>query len=242
VLAIDLARSILKPSRAPSHEGAVVPIPSTHLSLLCDVKAGGRRDQAWAVFQARYRGVILGWCLRRGLSPDGAEDLTQDVLLKLFEQLPQYNHDPSRGRFRAWLKAVVNNALTDYWRRQRRRPERGGVGGTSFLERLRDLASPEPAGELSGAIEDHARTTAAEVLDRVRARVKETTWQAFYQTMVERRPAAEVAAGLNLSVASVYKASYRVKQLVQQEYRHVHEPSDDPDPLPGPADAGEAPA
>jgi hypothetical protein len=60
-----------------------VPIPSTHISLLCDVREGGR-DGAWAVFQGRYRGVILGWCLRRGLSPDGAEDLTQDVLLKLF--------------------------------------------------------------------------------------------------------------------------------------------------------------
>jgi RNA polymerase sigma-70 factor (ECF subfamily) len=194
------------------------------------------------VFQARYRGVILGWCLRRGLSPEGAEDLTQDVLLKLFEQLPHYRHDPSRGQFRGWLKAVVNNALTDFWRRQRQRVERGGVGGTDFLDRLGDLATPEPAGELSTMIEEQARTTAAEILDRVRARVKETTWQAFYQTMVEQRPAAEVAAELKLSVASVYKASYRVKQMVQEEYRHVYEPGGDPDPLPGPADAGETPA
>jgi len=219
-----------------------VPIPSTHISLLCDVQAAGRRDEAWAVFQARYRGVILGWCLRRGLSPEGAEDLTQDVLLKLFQQLPRYHHDPARGQFRGWLKAVVNNALTDFWRRQRRRPERGGVGGTAFLERLGALASPVPAGELSVVIEDHARTTAAEILDRVRAKVKETTWQAFYQTLVEQRPAAAVAAELKLNVATVYKASYRVKQMVQQEYRHVYEPSGDPDALPGPADAGETPA
>ena len=219
-----------------------MPIPSTHVSLLCEVSAGGRRDEAWAVFQARYRGVILNWCLRRGLSPDGAEDLTQDVLLKLFQQLPQYKHDPSRGQFRGWLKAVVNNALTDFWRKQRRRPERGGVGGTAFLERLGELASPEPAGELSVVIEEHARTTAAGILDRVRAKVKETTWQAFYQTLVEQRPAAAVAAELKLNVATVYKASYRVKQMVQQEYRHVYEPSGDPDALPGPADAGETPA
>jgi RNA polymerase sigma-70 factor (ECF subfamily) len=222
-----------------------VPIPSTHVSLLCalcDVKAGGRRDEAWAVFQARYRDVILGWCRRRGLSVDSAEDLTQEVLLKLFQQLPHYRHDPSRGQFRGWLKAVVNNALTDFWRRQRQQPEHGGVGGTPFLERLGELAGPEPAGELSVLFEGHAKTTAAAILDRARARVKETTWQAFYQTMVERRAAAEVAAELNLSVAAVYKASYRVKQLVQEEYRHVHEPSGEPGPLPGPADAGEAPA
>jgi RNA polymerase sigma factor (sigma-70 family) len=216
-----------------------VAIPSTHISLLCDLRGGGRRDEAWAVFQARYRGVILGWCLRRGLSPESAEDLTQDVLLKIFQQLPHYSHDPSRGQFRGWLKAVVNNALTDFWRRQRRRPERGGVGGTAFLERLGNLASPEPADDLSVLIEKHARTTAAEILERVRARVKETTWQAFYQTLVEQRPAAEVATELKLSVASVYKATYRVKQMVQQEYCRVYEPSGDPGALPGPADAGE---
>jgi RNA polymerase sigma-70 factor (ECF subfamily) len=216
-----------------------MPIPSTHSSLLCDLQGGGRRDEAWAVFQARYRGVLLGWCLRRGLSREGAEDLTQDVLLKLFQQLPHYRHDPSRGQFRGWLKAVVHNALTDFWRRQRRRPEPGPVGGTAFLERLGALASPEPAGELSVLIEEHARTTAAEILARVRARVKETTWQAFYQTLVERRPAAEVAAELMLSVATVYKASYRIKQLVQEEYRRVYEPRGEQGALPGRADAGE---
>jgi RNA polymerase sigma-70 factor (ECF subfamily) len=205
------------------------------------LRAGGRREEAWAVFQARYRGVILGWGLRRGLSADGAEDLTQDVLLKLFQQLPKYQHDPSRGQFRGWLKAVVNNALTDFWRRQRQRPERG-VGGTAFLQRLGDLASPEPADELSAVIEDQARTTAAEILDRVRAKVKETTWQAFYQTMVEHRPAAEVALELNLSVASVYKANYRIKQMLLEEYRHVYGADGDRDQLSQAADPGETPA
>jgi RNA polymerase sigma-70 factor (ECF subfamily) len=209
--------------------------------LLCDVSAGARREEAWAVFQGCYRGVIVGWCLRRGLSPELAEDLTQDVLLKLFLQLPRYKHDPRRGQFRGWLKAVVNNALTDFWRKQRQRPEPGGVGGTPFLARLDGLVSPEPAAELSGVIEGHARTTAAEVFDRVRAKVKETTWQAFYQTMVEHRPAAEVAAALGLSVATVYKASYRVKQMVHQEYRHVRDRGGNPGPLPGPSDAPEAP-
>jgi RNA polymerase sigma-70 factor (ECF subfamily) len=219
-----------------------VAIPSTHISLLCELGEGDRRDEAWEIFHARYRGVIHGWCLRRGLPPDGAEDLTQDILLKLFQQLPHYHHDPARGQFRGWLKAVVNNALTDFWRRQQQRPERGGVGGTTFLERLGDLASPESTAELSSAIEDQAQTIAAEVLQRVRAKVKETTWQAFYQTMVEQRPAAEVAAELQLSVASVYKGTYRVKQMLLQEYRHVHATSDEPGPLPGCGDTGEAPA
>ena len=238
---MDLAGSILQSSQVCLQEGSAVAIPSTHISLLCDVRAESRRDEAWAVFHSRYRDVILGWCLRRGLPPDAAEDLTQDVLLKLFRHLPRYRHDAEKGLFRGWLTAVVNTALSNFWRGQRRRPERG-VGGTAFLERLGGLASPEAASELSVAIEDRARTTAAEVLERVRARLKETTWQAFYQTVVDERPAAEVAAELKLSVASVYKASYRVKQMLLEEYRHVHGNHGDPDTLPGPGDVGPAPA
>jgi len=213
-----------------------VPTPSTHISLLYDVSQGTCREEAWAVFQARYRDVILGWCLRRGLSAHDAEDLTQEVLLKLFQHLPRYDHDPSRGHFRGWLKVVVNNALTDLGRRQRRRPECAGVGGTAFQEQLGGLVSPEATGELSQVIEGQALTVAADVVGRVRDKLKETTWQAFYQTMVERRPAAEVAADLGLSVASVYKATYRVKKMLLQEYRHVRDHGDGPGPLPGPSD------
>lgn len=198
-------------------------IPSTHVSLLCDLRDASRQGEAWVTFQTRYRGVLLRWCRRRGVPPSEAEDLTQDILLRLFQQLPRYHHDPARGQFRSWLQTVVHNILFDYWRRQRRQPERAGVGGTDFQERLVALASPEAAGDLSGEIEGRAQTVAADVLERVRNRLKETTWQAFYQSMVERRPAADVAIELNLSVATVYKANFRVKQMLLEEYRSAHD-------------------
>jgi RNA polymerase sigma-70 factor (ECF subfamily) len=191
-------------------------IPSTHASLLHALQQDDQ--EAWAAFQARYRDVIVGWCQRRSLPHDSAEDLTQQVLLKLFQELPSY--DPARGRFRSWLKTLVNNTLTDYWRRQRGRGE-PGVGGTTFLEQLGRLETLETADELSGVIEDRARTIANEVLARVQARVEAKTWQAFYQTAVEERPAAEVAAELGLTVGAVYKYKLRVKEMVTQEYAHV---------------------
>ena len=76
-------------------------IPSTQLSLLRSLGEEGHREDAWAVFQAGYREVILGWCRRRGLSRDAAEDLTQEILIKLLDTLPHYKHHPDRGRFRS---------------------------------------------------------------------------------------------------------------------------------------------
>ena len=106
-------------------------IPSTHDSLLA---ALGQEpaESAWAAFHDRYREVILAWCRRRGLEAE-AEDVTQEILLKLLRVLPQHVHDPGHGLFRSWLKTVVQNALRDYWRKNQRHPEPPGIGGSTFL-------------------------------------------------------------------------------------------------------------
>jgi RNA polymerase sigma factor (sigma-70 family) len=202
-----------------------VSIPSTHLSLLQALGEEGRREDAWVVFQAAYRDVIIGWGRRYGLDLHAAEDLTQEILLKLLEALPRHEHKPDRGRFRSWLKTVVRHVLADRQRRQRRRPEPGGVGGSTALERLGDLPGPEAVEKLSVAVEHRTAAWEAEVLDRVRARVGPASWAAFCQRMIERRPAAEIAAELGLTVGAVYKAADRIKHMVIQECRDDTSPS-----------------
>ena len=127
-------------------------IPSTHASLLFALQRADHREEAWAGFHARYRDVILGWCRRQGFRPDAAEDLTQDVLLKLFRELPRHTHDPARGLFRSWLKAVVHNALADFRRRRQNHPSPSGLGGTAFLEQVARLEAPASADELTDTI------------------------------------------------------------------------------------------
>jgi RNA polymerase sigma-70 factor (ECF subfamily) len=200
-------------------------IPSTHVSLLRALGEEGRREDAWAVFQACYRDVILGWCRSCGLDLHTAEDLTQEILIKLLEALPRHQHDPDRGRFRSWLKTVVRNVVTDQGRRQQRRLERGGVGGSTALERLGNLQSPRAVEELSVAVDRRAAACEADMLDRVRARVEPASWAAFCQRMIERRPAAEVAAELGLTVGAVYKAAERIKRMVIQECRDGSPPT-----------------
>jgi len=199
-------------------------IPSTHLSLLRALGEERSREDAWALFQACYRDVILGWCQRCGLDLHSAEDLTQEILIKLLATLPRHEHDPDRGRFRSWLKTVVRNVLADHWRRQRHRLESGGVGGSTALEWLGDLPAPEAVEELGVAVDGRRAAWGAEMLERVRARVEPTSWAAFCQRMIERRPAAEVAAELGVTVGAVYKAAERIKRMVIQECRDASTP------------------
>lgn len=214
-------------------------LPSTHASIFVPAEKGGvlPSDRLEAL-HLRYRDVILGWCRRRELSQECAEDVAQEIWLKLLREI--HTFDPAKGRFRSWLKAVVNNAVVDYWRRQDRQPVRAGVGGSVFLERLSNLAGPEASAELSVVIDRQAKTIAAEVLAKVRARLNESTWQSFYLCQVEGRAACEAAKELGIGIASVYKNTYRVKQMLQEEYQHVHPDGqgivlsecDDPMPIP----------
>src|SRR5262249_11250165 len=143
-------------ARGPIFRSTAMNIPSTHASLFVPLQRGEHSPEAWAAFHARYHDVILTWCRRRELSSACSEDLTQEIWLKLLKDIHTY--DPEKGRLRSWLKAVVNNSLTDYWRRQQAKPERGGVGGSVFLERLANLASTEAADELSSAIEQQTNS------------------------------------------------------------------------------------
>ena len=192
-------------------------IPSTHLSLLVALKALDQREAAWERFQKLYHGTLLQWCLRHGLQPADAEDVTQAVWERLLRSLPEHEHDPSRP-FRSWLKAVVINAIRDLFRAARRRPGDRAVGGSSFQDRLAALEAAESVEDLVVAIEGQEDPDLKAAVERVQARVGEATWQAFWLLAVDGLPAGEVAGHLGMSIGSVYQAKYRISSLLAKEY------------------------
>jgi RNA polymerase sigma factor (sigma-70 family) len=194
-------------------------IQSTHHSNLCRLNDPRERELAWSEFYGRYQDPILRWILRHGLDSAAADSLRNQIFEKLDRKLLKKAYDPARGRFRAWLKSVVNNAVSDYLRQLRRRPDLRGVGGSvhrSMLESIGDAARPDSQATR------HEPTLVSQVIARVKSRVKDTTWRAFEGALIERRPVVEVAKELNISVASVYKNSYRVRDLFIKEFKHVN--------------------
>lgn len=73
--------------------------------------------QAWERLVRAYQGRIYAICLRFTASNAEAEDLTQDIFVKLFCNLSSY--DAQRGSFFPWLQNMTRNHLVDRFRRTR---------------------------------------------------------------------------------------------------------------------------
>jgi RNA polymerase sigma-70 factor (ECF subfamily) len=130
----------------------------------------------------------------------------------LVKCLPEFELARERGRFRTWLWQVCQSTLCDWARRQRRRSRAEDV----WLKRL--SVSP-PLEGMDSDIEWqrlHRRRIVAFALERIKARCQPTTWACFAGHLIERKPSAQVARELGLSVNAVNINSSRVLDRIRK--------------------------
>ena len=70
---------------------------------------------AWEEIVRSYNRRIYNICYRFSGSTDDAEDLTQEVFIKLYRTLGTW--DQSKGAFATWLTSITRNLLVDHFRR-----------------------------------------------------------------------------------------------------------------------------
>lgn len=162
--------------------------------------------EAWREFVEHYGCRIFRWC-RRGLQNADAEDLTQDLLLKLAVEMRTFEYDPTRS-FHAWLKAITNNALRNSFRSKLRAQKL--LDNIAACNALMQELEPEFERELLD-----------EAMARVELRVEEKTWMSFYLTKVKTLSTEEAAQKLDIPMASLRVNRSRVVAMLQKEVRRL---------------------
>lgn len=189
----------------------------TRVSLLLRIRDddGRGRSEAWVEFVERYGRQIHDWCLNRRLQPADAEDVTQDVLVRLARALKTFEYNPELT-FRGWLRRITENSLADFFRDQRRRvPKQAGA----IFETLSDLAATEDLVqrlEHSFDLELFERAAAT-----VRKRVEERRWQAWQLTAIQGQSVECVSRQLDMKVPTVYSSRYQVQKLISEEVQQL---------------------
>lgn len=180
-------------------------VPITSVSLLESLRAPRPPWSAWDRFDYLYRPVIRGWLRRAGAQDADADDLTQQVFLKLYGGALGRYARLSGSPFHGWLRTVVTHVYHDFCRRGLL-PSADGLSGVAEESPMSDLEEAEYRG-----------TIVKRALELIRPDFAPRTWDAFARTMVDDHSISEIAQELNVTSAAVHAARFRVLSRLRRE-------------------------
>jgi len=99
-------------------------------------------NAAWEDVVKHYGARIYNLSYRYTRRRDEAEDLTQEIFLRVYQSLPGFRAET--GSFKCWLLKVGRNLLIDHYRRTGRARAVNQALEDGEDERFRDQQSPDP--------------------------------------------------------------------------------------------------
>jgi RNA polymerase sigma factor (sigma-70 family) len=172
---------------------------TTSATLLQRVKTAADAD-AWREFYRLYFPLLTKYGRLRGLRQDAAEEVAQECMESLARRMRRFEYARGRGRFRSYLRKMVENRILS---QRRRRPVL--QARTGQLERVAARSRPDEDWDRLW-LREHL----AYCLGRVESRCAADTVQAFRLYALEERPVDEVCRELGLSANQVYVAKARM--------------------------------
>ena len=178
---------------------------------------------AWEDIVQRHHRRIYNICYRFAGTSDDAQDLTQEVFIKIYRTLGSF--DAGKGAFMTWVTTVTRNLLVDHFRKTKQ-------------DRMTDSLDTAPsehedAQPLSTQIADPSRSAHEQVQSR---ETREAVHQALQKLSPELREAVilrdlqdmdykEIAGALRVPEGTVRSRINRgraeLARLLQRTYRQV---------------------
>lgn len=178
---------------------------------------------AWEEIVLRYHRRIYNICYRFAGSADNAQDLTQDVFIKMYKTLNTY--DVQRGAFMTWVTTITRNLLVDHFRKTKHDritdsidvPSSEHEGAAPLSERILDTSlAPDTrvqSGETSKAVHQALQKLSPELREAVILRDLEDMDYREIATVL-RVPEGTVKSRINRGRAELAR-------LLQRTYRQV---------------------
>jgi RNA polymerase sigma-70 factor (ECF subfamily) len=145
-------------------------------ALLARVAAGDER--AFTRLCDLFAGPVLGEALRHLSDRAAAEDVTQEVFLRIWRNAHRF--DAERGRAEAWIATIARNAARDALRRKSNIP----------VEELADAVdpAPDPVDEVADASQAlQLQAAVASLAPTSREVIELAYWQGLSQVEIAER-------------------------------------------------------
>ncbi|MGH3148764.1 MAG: RNA polymerase sigma factor SigZ [Rubrobacter sp.] len=152
-------------------------------------------EEVYERFDAGLRGFVSA----RVRDPDAAEDVLQDVYLKIHARIDTLEDEDKVG---AWVYRVARNAVTDHYRAKRLFSELGDV-------------PDEPAHDVEQReLDERLKETVSGMLDGLPPDHREALYLTEYEGLTQKQLAQRLGISLSGAKSRVQRARTRLKTLL----------------------------
>lgn len=158
-----------------------------------------------------HKTLVFNVCLHYVLNREDAQDVAQEVFVKIYHHLSQYN--PETASLKTWIYRIAINQSLDFLKARKTKKRFG------FMTSLFHPESNEPLHEVSHpGIRMEDKESLESLLLIIHA-LPEKQKTAILLTKIEDRSQKEVAEIMNTSVKAVESLIQRGKQTIEKELK-----------------------
>jgi RNA polymerase sigma-70 factor (ECF subfamily) len=164
--------------------------------------AGGGDERAFERLVERHQGLVIGTVARMLGGPEGAEDVAQQVFVKVWQSASRYRPE---AKFTTWLLTIVRHLVFNETRRRRRGFFQPFENDDGSLLDLRDDGMSDAAAQLG-------ERELQEAVDAAIAALPEAKRMAIILRRFEGMPYEDIAEVLKTSVPAVKSLLFRARE------------------------------
>lgn len=183
----------------PAPAPATPPTPTAWLQRV----AAARDTQAFVALFNHFAPRIKNYLRRQGVAEAEAEDITQEVMLRVWQRAPQF--DASKAAASTWIYTIARNGLMDVWRKQKP----GGMAASLITMEAEPPYEPHQAVEQAhdhAALQQTLQVALAQLPPHQRAVVEDAYFDERGQALIARArkiPLGTVKSRLRLALEAL---------------------------------------
>ena len=171
---------------------------------------------AWDDFVSYYKTFIEMVLNKSRISLNESDDLVQEILLKIWKGLPNYEYRKEQAKFRTWLSVLIRNTMLNFLDKKKRK-------NPGKVELNDEVILSVTETEIEKVIEEewvsHLTSLAMQAVTKV------FSGQAVevFKMSLEGKGTKEIAETLDINEESVFVLRSRVKSRLKKEIRKLRD-------------------
>ena len=175
-------------------------------------------ERSWDEFVNYYDGYIYVVIRKFNVDSQTAEDLLQEVLLKIWKSLPKYEYRKNECTFRTWLCLVIKSTVSNHFRKRSTKNQSNTVSHDDFSTWV-SISEPE----LNEIAELEWKSYISNMAwDNIIGEFAPRTIEIFEYSLDEENNAL-TAEKFQITEASVRVYKSRVKKVLLREISRLNE-------------------